>query len=266
MVSPATPTGGLERFTRLIGSKTVPVGEAALAVASHLGHAHDVDAELGRLQDLADAVPGDDLEAVVHHLFATTGLRGDRRSYYDPANSMLPLVLDRGRGIPLTLAIIAVDVARRRQIPATVVGMPGHVLIGDGDPPGRWVDGFAGGEWLDALGARARFAAVHGRHAPFDPRYLQATSDASVLARLLTNLVGIFSSNGDARLLVRVHELRAAIPGLGERERSQRAAALTSVGRFSEAAELWDSEVASRGGDEAEAAGAQARQLRANLN
>nr|MBA3282622.1 hypothetical protein [Acidimicrobiia bacterium] len=238
----------------------------ALAVASHLGHGHDVDAELGRLQDLADAVPGDDLEAVVHHLFATTGLRGDRLSYYDPANSMLPLVLDRRRGIPLTLAIIAVDVARRRQIPATVVGMPGHVLIGDGDPPDRWVDGFAGGEWLDALGARARFAAVHGRHAPFDPRYLQAAPHASVLARLLTNLVGIFSSSGDARLLVRVHELRAAIPGLGERERSQRAAALTSVGRFSEAAELWDSEVASRGGDEAEAAGAQARQLRANLN
>jgi regulator of sirC expression with transglutaminase-like and TPR domain len=154
-------------------------------------------------------------------------------------------------------------------VPATVVGMPGHVLIGDGGTEGRprrWVDGFHGGTWLDEAGARARFASLHGPQAPFDPTFLRALPDGAVVARLLANLVGIYATLGDGHRLVRVHELRAAIPGLGARERPQRAAALAAVGRYAEAADLWETEAATRSGPEALAAQAQVRLLRANLN
>lgn len=264
-----TPTGtpaGLARFADLVRSDPVPLGAGALAVAAYLGHAAHPARELRRLDDLAADVAGTGLGAVTHHLFTTVGLRGDQASYYDPANSMLTSVLDRRRGIPITLAVLTVDVARRLGISATVVGMPGHVLVGDGDPPGRWIDAFHGGQWLDALGARARFATIHGRHAPFDPRFLQVTPDAQVLGRLLANLVTIYRGLGDAQRLLRVHELRAAIPGLAERERIDLAGALASVGRYREAADLWELEAGERSGDEADAAAVVVRALRANLN
>lgn len=254
------------RFADLLGRRPVPLAEAAIAVAAHLGHAEDPAAELARVVDLAAGATGPDLASVTRHLFGTWGLRGDDRRYYDPANSMLPLVLDRRRGIPVTLAILTVDVARRSGIDAHVVGMPGHVLVGDGNPPTGWIDAFAGGRVLDAAGARARFAELHGDRTPFDPRYLLATPDPLVLARLLGNLVGIYGAAGDGRRLVLVHELRVAIPGLGPRARPELATALGAVGRYGEAAEAWDRVAAERGGDEAEAATAAAARLRANLN
>jgi hypothetical protein len=258
----------LARFGALVRTTPVPLGEAALVAAAVLGHPEPVATGVERLAALAAAVPGDapDLADVTHHLFDTVGLRGDRSTYYSPDNSLLPAVLDRRRGIPVSLAIVAADVARRRGLAAVVVGMPGHVLLGDGDPPGRWCDVFAGGEWLDALGARARFAAIHGRHAPFDPRFLGASSDQAVLARLLANLVGIHHAAGDGHAMVRTLLLRAQIPGVARSERPQLAAALTAVGRFQEAAEVWQSEAGGGPGARATAAGAEAARLRARLN
>ncbi len=266
MVTPVGRPTELARFAALVGATPVPLGEAAIAVAAYLGHADDPATELRRLDDLAEAVDGDELAAVVHHLFTTEGLRGDQATYYDPANSMLPAVLDRRLGIPITLAIVVVDVSRRLAIDATVVGMPGHVLVGDGDPPQRWIDTFAGGEWLDAEGAQARFAAMGGRRPSFHPRFLAVTPDDQVVARLLANLVGIYTSDGDAHRLLRVLELRSAIIGIGERERPQRAHALAAVGRLADAADLWEVEAAARLGDEADAMTAKVEQLRANLN
>lgn len=258
----------LARFGALVRAEPVALGEAALVVAAVLGHPQPVAVGVDQLTALADGVPGaaPDLVDVTRHLFGTVGLRGDRTGYYSPDNSLLPAVLDRGRGIPVSLAIVAADVARRRGLTAVVVGMPGHVLLGDGDPPQAWCDVFNGGEWLDALGARARFASIHGRHAPFDPRFLGASSDASVLARLLANLVGIHHAAGDGHALVRTLLLRAQIPGVAAAERPQLAAALTAVGRFQEAAEVWEAEAGRAKGAAATAAGAEASRLRARLN
>ena len=254
------------RFGALVRAESVPIGEAALVAASALGHRAPVAAGLERLQALADDVPGSDLGSVTQHLFGTVGLRGDDTTYYAPANSLLPDVLDRGRGIPITLAIVAADVARRKGLTATIVGMPGHVLLGDGEAPTQWCDCFNGGQWLDPLGARARFAAIHGRHAPFDPRFLRSISDAAALARMIGNLVSIYGNEGDGRGLVRALLLRSQISGVADRERRQLAEALTSVGRFQEAAEVWDREAHDADGDDAERARVAAAQARANLN
>ncbi|MEZ5178420.1 MAG: transglutaminase family protein [Acidimicrobiales bacterium] len=258
----------LARFGELVRLRPLPVGEAALVVAAVLGHPQPVEEGIARLAELADRVPGraPTLDDVVAHLVGTVGLHGDRAAYYSPLNSLLPAVLERRRGIPVTLAVITVDVARRRQVPAAAVGMPRHVQVGDGDPPRRWCDVFDGGRWLDAAGARARFAAIHGRHAPFDPRFLRATPDPAVLARLLGNLVGIHRATGDGRGLVRALLLRAQIPGVGPAERAQLAGALAAVGRVHEAAAVWEAEAAEVPGAAGEEASAHAARLRARLN
>ena len=259
-------SAALTRFGLLASAPLVPLGEAALVAASFLGHPADVVDGLGHLSVLAEAVDGNDLTAVTGYLFREAGFRGDHANYYNPANSLLPAVLGRRRGIPITLAILAVDVARRRGIGASVVGMPGHVFVADGDEPSLFIDGFNGGQVLNANGARAKFQQLHGPTAPFDQRYLAATPDALVLARMLANLVGICRNTGDAQRLVRVHQLRAAIAGVGRHERAAFADALAAVGRFAEAAEVWDAERIQPTGPRASEAEATIARLRANLN
>ena len=62
-------------------------------------------------------------------LFDEEGLRGNRDDYYDPRNSFLNDVLDRKLGIPITLSVIYMDVARRVGFPIAGTGMPGHFLL-----------------------------------------------------------------------------------------------------------------------------------------
>jgi len=256
----------IEAFHGLVRQDPVPLGEAALVAAEVLGHPAPVRAGLERLDELASGVAGRDLDAVCAHLFGELGFQGNRAEYFDAANSLLPIVLSERRGIPVTLAIVVVEVARRRGIPASVACMPGHVLVVDDAHAGRWVDAFAGGAVLDEAGARRRFTSIHGPSAPFTAAYLAATPERLVLARLLGNLVGIFSELGDARHLVRVHQLRYALPELCDEERATLALALGRVGRHVEAAELWELEAARADGLAAERAERRARAARANLN
>lgn len=258
----------LSRFGDLAGAAapSPSLAEAALVAAAVIGHPAPLDDGIARIQALAEGVDGDDLDAVTAFLSGTAGFCGDQRTYDDPANSMLPSVLDRRRGIPVTLAILTVDVARRRGLAAEVVAMPGHVLVGDGAVPGRWWDGFHG-IWLDSAGARARFASIHGRHAPFDQRHLNPTPAPLVLARLLGNLIVRYGQTGQARELVRALRLRSTIAGFDAHDRAALAQALESVGRLSEAADLWLAAADAAVGDAAgEVAAANVRRLRERLN
>ena len=256
----------LDRFQELVTGEPVPLGEAALVAASVLGHRAPVAEGLDELQRLADEVAGDDLDAVCWHLFGTCGFHGNRGRYYDASNSLLPVVLAERQGIPVTLGVVVVEVARRRGIAADLACMPGHVLIADPADRSRWLDPFAGGAALDRAGAEARFRSVHGPGVPFLASYLDPTPDALVLGRLLGNLVAIFAGLGDARHLIRVHQLRYAIPALADDERSALAAMLELVGRWAEAADLWDLEAARLDGDGAEAAERRAQVALANLS
>ena len=262
------PAKPLARFGAVASARPVALGEGCLLVAAHLGDHPDIGEGLARLAAIADGVDGNDLDAVARHLFGTLGFGGNRTAYYDPANSLLPDVLRRRTGIPITLAALVIDVARRRGIPAVGVGMPGHFLVGDGPRPTRWLDAFDGGTWLDEAGAEARFTAVHGSAARFQRQFLQPTPDALVLARVLANLAGIYRSTGEANRLVRVLELRDVIPAAnrGTRAQVELAEALASVGRVGEAADHFDAVADRLDPEQAPAARERAQVLRASLN
>jgi regulator of sirC expression with transglutaminase-like and TPR domain len=181
-----------------------------------------------------------DLAQVSDHLFATVGFAGDADVYYDVRNSMLPDVLRRRVGIPITLGIVLIEVAQRLDVAATGVGMPGHFLVGDGAAPTRWVDAFDHGRWLDATGAEERFRAIHGANATFDPAFLAPTPRPQILARVLANLAGIYRTIGDPTRLLRALELRCDIPGVGQAPRAQveLAEAYVTVGRIDAAVAL----------------------------
>ena len=191
------------------------LAEVALLVAQDEYPDLDVAAELRRLDDLADEVaarfgPEDPVEARLDALlewFVAAGFRGDTVDYYNPRNSFLNDVLDRRRGIPITLALVLVEVGRRLDIPLVPLGLPGHVMVGwagDGEP--FWIDPFDPTARLDEADCHARVEQVHSRSISWDPRWLEPLTPRLFLTRLLNNLRGIYIQQGDTVKLRRVLE------------------------------------------------------------
>jgi len=227
------------RFIELMAQPevTLPLDEAVLLVAAHRRPELDVAAERGRLDELAATCPGSDLESWRHHLFVAQGFSGNVADYYDPDNSFLDQVLTRRVGLPITLAVLGMEVGRRIGFPLAGVGMPGHFLLTPVHAlPRVWVDPFAGGRVLDRGDCEERFHAVNGAEAPFHEAYLDTVGPKAVLARMLANLKAIYTRRGDLASLAWVYALRTSIPGVHPLERRELAQALGSSGRFVEAA------------------------------
>lgn len=157
---------------------------------------------IDRLDTLAamanERLPGkanlyDRLDAIRSVLFESTDLRGNSGNYYDPRNSYVNVVLDRGLGIPITLSVIYREVARRVGVEMHGIGMPGHFLLAAGSGSEEiFVDPYHRGGLLSRKECLA--LAMRGRR-PSDSasvaltsRLLPACGNRSTLRRLLTNL------------------------------------------------------------------------------
>ena len=248
------------RFAVLVerGPAGIPLDEAVLLVAAHAIPDLDLAAQQARLDDLAAGVRGPSIDALRAHLADDLGFSGDRVTYHDAQNSLLPSVLDRRRGIPLTLAIVALEVGRRCEVPLVGIGMPGHFLVRAADDPRRFVDLFDGGVDLDPAGCRTIFERLR-TGVPWDDRHLDPVDNLTIVARLLANLANAYRRSGDAKALAWVIDLRVRLPGASARDRRELAVLLGAAGRYDEAAEHLEATGAAR--DEATAA-----RLRARLN
>jgi regulator of sirC expression with transglutaminase-like and TPR domain len=183
----------------------------------------DVDRYLGFLQARADAVQralgtdSDDPEAVrtalADELFDRQGFRGDESDYYDPRNSYLNEVIERRRGIPITLSIVYLSVGARIGFPVAGVNAPGHFLVRCGssilDPfdRGRAWSRSAFEDHLRQLGASdpARHAALLLERPP---------RTDEILARVLANLKANYLRLGElGRALAVVDRLVHIDPG-----------------------------------------------------
>ena len=241
----------------------IPLDEAALLIAAHARPDLDVAAELGRIDELAAGCKEPTLDALVHHLFAEEGFRGNTEEYQDPDNSYLDQVLRRRLGIPITLSVLTMEVGRRLGLALDGIGMPGHFLVGSRAEPGTYLDPFGGGRRLDVAGCQAIYASLGG--SGWDESYLAPVGARSILTRMLLNLQGIFLPS-DLRSAAWVLELRLTIPGLTVADRLGLARALGSLGRFGAAANELDRVAADLPADEAATVTAEATGLRARAN
>lgn len=151
-----------------------------------------------RLERLADGAGADlaRLEELCRFLFEDHGFRGDRDDYYDPDNSLLDRVLERRRGIPLTLAVVMMEVGRRVGVPLLGVGFPGHFLVRHAAHPDLFFDPFAGGRVVTSDDCRRILRRVCPG-LPFHPRLLRPVSRRCLLHRMLTNLRAIYMARGE---------------------------------------------------------------------
>ena len=256
-----------ERFAELLArpEAVVAAGEAALLIAAHAHPGLDVDAWLGRLDDLADGAPSEPAD-LARHLFVAGGLTGNRLDYGDPRNSYLDDVLARRLGIPITLSVVMIEVGRRVGTDVEGVGMPGHFLVRTAGTSGepRYFDPFDHGNELSADGCANRFGGLHPGVA-FDPRFLDPVGPRAIVTRMLANLEQTLLAR-EPSAVVWVTRLRLLVPGLPAAARRQLAARLGSLGAFSVAADVLDDLAVEEGTNASTRDEAAARALRARAN
>jgi len=254
-----------ERFAELMSrpDADVPLDEAAALIAAHAHPELDVAEVLDRLDALAAQTAAPDAAALGEYLFVERGFAGNTVDYGDPRNSYLDDVLDRRLGIPISLSVLLMEIARRRGIALGGVSMPGHFLVRA--EPGTFRDPFAGGRRLDPAACRDLFHTVRGAAAEFRPEYLEPVATTVVINRMLANLQHSLLQR-DPRAAAWVLRLRLRTPGVSAAEQIALATTLGTLGRFAEAAGELDRLAAKLDEPYADRATHQAAALRARGN
>ncbi|HEY2927155.1 SirB1 family protein [Piscinibacter sp.] len=247
----------LEYFSSLVADdESLSLIEAAASIAQDEFPELDTQAVLADIDALADklkrripadAVPVQRLRWLNRYFFQELGFAGNVNNYYDPRNSYLHSVLSSRRGIPITLAVLYIELATQIGLTARGVSFPGHFLIKlrmhTGKQHGEVViDPFTGHslsrEELDEL--LGPYRRSHGLTGEFDAPlglFLQAAPARDVLARMLRNLKEIHRSASDwPRLLAVLHRLVILLPQAWE-ERRDRGLVLAEIGQSAQAAD-----------------------------
>jgi len=201
-------TSARTRFAALLELPRIPLDEAALAIAAEEYPGLDPAPTLAGLDALAarvgeqvgDLRPPIKVLQAMRAVLRAEGFQGNEKEYYDPRNSFLNEVVERKLGIPITLSLLTIEVARRLGVELQGVGFPGHFLVKcpqqTGLPGEVFIDAFNGWELLGSDECTARFRAVlHGR--PFDKSLLDPVDSRHILTRLLHNLKRIYVERGD---------------------------------------------------------------------
>lgn len=201
------------------------LAEGALYIAQEEYPGLDVAAYLRRLDAMGGEVsarlgleiePSHIVTTINTYLFDELGFRGNTQHYDDPRNSFLNDVLERRTGIPITLSVAYIEIARSVGLPIVGVGMPGHFLVQYSARPGAfWIDPFHRGQILTQEDCQTRLAQMYGQAVAWSGTYLEPVSDHAILQRMLYNLKAIYVHYGDhTRALSVVERILLLRPGL----------------------------------------------------
>lgn len=248
MTGPAPAQSPRQRFALAVArpEPDIELARAALYVAQEEYPQLPVPLYLARLDQLAEEVkdrlanetaPLIVLQEVLETLFVRRRLRGNTDAYYDPRNSFLNDVLDRGLGIPLTLSIVLLEVGWRLGLPLEGVNFPGHFLVRyKGDAMDLLIDPFDAGKTRFEEEAQEFLDRMYGGVVRLQPSFLRSANRRDMLVRLLANLKGVYIKVGDfARALAAVERLLILVPDAVGEVRA-RGILLAKAGRRREAA------------------------------
>ena len=197
----------LERFAEVVARDDFPLDHAALLIGAWdhpvrdlTGYRDQLDAIASYAQpDVARAASGiGRARAISDCLFERLGFSGNTGDYYDPRNSFLCDVLDRRTGIPISLSVLYLEIARRVGVLAQGVNFPGHFLVRVAiEDAWLFVDAFSGGRTLGPADLEALLRKTTTPDAVLEPSVIAAATKRQILARMLVNLAGIYGRNGD---------------------------------------------------------------------
>jgi regulator of sirC expression with transglutaminase-like and TPR domain len=227
MPGPVSYRTAVDSFAALVEpaheDASIELAGAALAIARTEYPALDVPHYLDRLEALAQRVRGrmrnnptarETIALLNRVLFDEEGLRGNRDDYYDPRNSFLNDVLDRKLGIPITLSVIYLDVARRVGFPIAGTGMPGHFVLKHYDVLSGeiFIDPFNRGRIVGNAECQQRLNEIYSGEVELQPEFLKAVTHREILIRILNNLRQIYFTRRNFRKGLSILDLLIAIP------------------------------------------------------
>jgi regulator of sirC expression with transglutaminase-like and TPR domain len=211
-------TDSLAQFSIEIdrADREINLAKAALYIAQIEDPDLDLDRYLGLLDTMATEVaqklpktryPLKTIQTINQYLYTEHNFLGNEQDYYNPKNSFLNDVLDLQTGIPLTLAIVYLEIAKRIDFPMVGIGMPGHFLIRpDFEDSEIFVDAFDRGEILFAEDCRQKLMNIYQQDVPIlPPEILQPVTNRQILFRMLNNLQSIYLNqpNFDKALVIK---------------------------------------------------------------
>lgn len=222
-----SPTASLEAALREIGRQTdeaIDIAETALLLGALDKPATDLAPYRAHVAALASAVADardgepDTLERRVQTinqvLYQRFGYGGDVANYDDPDNANLLRVIDRRLGLPVSLGILYIHLARAQAWPVAGLGFPGHFLVRlDLEARRAIIDPFHGGQPLEAGHLRDLLKQFQGAAAELEPKHYAAVSPREVLLRLLNNLkTRALQSSDPGRAATILHRMTLVAP------------------------------------------------------
>lgn len=194
----------------------------------------DLETYVERVEHLAARVsakvtetgdPAQSIAALNEVLFQEEMFRGNTADYYSPRNSFLNDVLDRKLGIPITLALLYMEIARRVGFPLFGVGMPGHFLLKHYDVSGRpiLIDAFERGAIVTEEDCQKKLNSIYSGQLVLQPEFLMPVTRRQMLTRLLNNLKTIYLSQRNFRMALQIVDLVLVIYPRSPEDVKQRA-------------------------------------------
>jgi regulator of sirC expression with transglutaminase-like and TPR domain len=225
----------------LAGKSTrIPLDQAALQIARIEYPDLDPGVSIAQLDNFAAAIAdraGDlshgekFIRATNEYLFGELGFRGNDADYYHPDNSCLNRVIETRLGIPITLSLIYIEVARRLAKPVAGVGLPGHFIVLYDDGRFRsWIDPFHAGALVDE--ARCRELS---QMETLDPAMLAPVDKRYIAMRMVNNLRRVYFNRREPEKAVRILDLLIGADPASPDEHKQRAIALLQQQRIGDA-------------------------------
>lgn len=237
------PDADLAEVAAIIATESHPLG-ADLVAPTMLR----LDALADRLRTSGVRATGDakvDATTLAERLGEGWGIRGHDEGERVPADSLMDQLLERRRGLPITLSIFYVALGHRRGMRLFPVALPGHVVTavlgapGD-DPEPVIIDPFRGGGQLDDMDLAKLVRRTTGGQMEFTREMVRPATPLEIARRLLNNLTHDYSAQGDLDQALWTIECKLVLPDVVPDDHRDLGRVLEQLGRFRDAAAAYE--------------------------
>jgi len=235
----------IQQFAKMMQreDEEINLAEAALLIARTEYPELDLPKHLARLESMAGQITTDpgrsdigNILALNEFLFEREKFSGNEDEYDDPRNSFLNDVLDRKKGIPITLSLVYMELARRNGLPVWGVSFPGHFLVKYAADSGEIIiDPFNQGAVMTRQDCDERLKSNFGEDAEFRSEFLDAATNKQILSRMINNLKGTYFRRRNYPRVLRMIEMGQAIDPGSREELRDRGMVHLLMGHYAEA-------------------------------
>jgi len=229
-----------QQIQQTLATKPVALLQASLLISQIDEQEIDVKAYLAAVQQMVESIQADlkedasstdKLKAMDDYLFKQQGFHGSRFDYYHRANSYMNRVIDDRVGLPITLAVLYMELGRRLGVTIDGVGLPGHFIVKhvpeEGDA--EWIDVFDDARRLSQEDMKKIVRDFAGRE--YREQDSQTATPQDILIRMLGNLRGLAERERNKEAILRYLEVIVAVDEEAIAERGMRAVMRFETGR-----------------------------------